>query len=78
LVEKPAFVLDISPYWEQKLASIQCYRSQFITGRPQTPPTFIDRVRDQAAYWGWSIGASYGEAFHSREPIGVASLRDLV
>ncbi len=78
LVEKPAFVLDISPFWEQKLASIQCYRSQFITGRPQVPPTMIDRLRDQAAYWGWSIGVSYAEAFHSREPVGLGSLRDLV
>jgi bacillithiol biosynthesis deacetylase BshB1 len=78
VVDKPAFVLDISPYWEQKLASIQCYRSQFITGRPQTPPTLIDRLRDQAAYWGWSIGTAFGEAFHSREPLGVRSLRDFV
>ena len=78
LVEKPAFVLDISPFWEQKLASIQCYRSQFITGRSQTPPTLIDRLRDQAAYWGWSIGTTFGEAFHSREPLGFSSLRDLL
>jgi bacillithiol biosynthesis deacetylase BshB1 len=78
LVEKPAFVLDITPFWEQKLASIQCYRSQFITGRAQTPPTFIDRLRDQAAYWGWSIGTAYAEAFHSREPVGISSMRDLI
>jgi bacillithiol biosynthesis deacetylase BshB1 len=78
LVEKPAFVLDISDVWEKKRASIECYRSQFITGRPQDPPTFIDRLRDQAAYWGWSIGTAYGEAFASREPIGIASMRDLL
>ncbi len=78
LVEKPAFILDISRTWEKKLASIQCYRSQFITGRPMAPPTFLDRLRDQAAYWGWSIGTSYGEAFASREPLGLASMRDLV
>lgn len=78
VVEKPAFVLDISHSWEKKLASIACYRSQFIAGRPTEPPTFLDRLRDQAAYWGWSIGAAYGEAFHSREAVGLASLRDLV
>jgi bacillithiol biosynthesis deacetylase BshB1 len=78
VVEKPAFVLDISDLWEQKLASILCYRSQFITGRPTESPTFIDRLRDQAAYWGWSIGTAYGEPFASREPIGIASMRDLV
>jgi N-acetylglucosamine malate deacetylase 1 len=78
LVEKPAFVLDISDYWEQKRAAIECYHSQFIAGRPTDPPTFIDRLRDQAAYWGWSIGVKYGEPFGSREAIGLASMRDLL
>jgi LmbE family N-acetylglucosaminyl deacetylase len=76
LVEKPAFVLDISPYWEQKRAAIECYRSQFIDGRPSETPTFIDRLRDQAAFWGWSIGTNSGEPFASREPLGLANLRD--
>ncbi len=44
IIPQPAFVLDISEYWEQKRAAIECYRSQFIEGRPQEPPTFIDRV----------------------------------
>jgi bacillithiol biosynthesis deacetylase BshB1 len=78
LVPQPAFVLDISAHWPKKRAAIECYRSQFITGRPTEPPTFLDRLRDQAAYWGWSIGTAYGEPFASREPVGLASLRELV
>jgi bacillithiol biosynthesis deacetylase BshB1 len=78
VVEKPAFVLDISAYWERKRAAIECYRSQFLEGRASDPPTFVDRLRDQAAFWGWSIGADYGEPFASREAVGLASLRDLV
>jgi bacillithiol biosynthesis deacetylase BshB1 len=78
VVEKPAVVLDISPYWDRKLAAISCYHSQFIEGRPTEPPTILDRLRDQAAYWGWSIGVRFGEAFHSRETVGLKSLRDLV
>lgn len=78
VAEPPAFVLDISDQWESKRAAIECYASQFITGRPKEEPTIIDRVRDQAAYWGWSIGTRYGEAYWSREAIGLASLRDLV
>lgn len=77
LLVEPAIVLDISPFWEKKRAAIECYQSQFITGRPSEPPTFIDRLRDQAAYWGWSIGVKYGEPIASREPIGLTSLRDL-
>ena len=78
LVEKPAFVLDISAVWERKLAAIACYRSQFIEGRPAAGPTFLDQLRDQAAFWGWSIGTAYGEPFASRESIGLAGLGDLL
>ena len=77
LVQPPAFVLDISRFWTKKLAAIECYRSQFITGRPTLAPTFLDQLRDQAAFWGWSIGTAYGEPFASREPIGLSSMRDL-
>lgn len=78
LVVPPAFVLDISPFWDQKRAAIECYQSQFLSGQPAEGPTFVDRLRDQAAYWGWSIGAEYGEPFASREPVGLTNLRDLV
>ena len=75
---QPAFVLDISRYWERKREAIECYRSQFVEGRPQDPPTFIDQLRDQAATWGWSIGTQYGEAFASREPVGLTTMTGLV
>lgn len=75
---QPAFVLDISDQWETKLASIRAYESQFITGRPTEPPTFLDALRDEAAYWGKTIGVRYGEPFHCREPIGITGLAGLV
>jgi bacillithiol biosynthesis deacetylase BshB1 len=78
VVAQPAFVVDISPYWDRKRQAIECYESQFITGRPTEPPTFLDRLRDQAAYWGWSINSQYGEPFALREALGLKSLRDLV
>lgn len=75
-VAQPAFVLDISAHWEQKRQAIECYRSQFIAGRA-APTQFVDQLRDQAAFWGWSIGVAYGEPFASREPLGLHSLREL-
>ncbi len=75
---KPSFVLDISKYIDAKMEAIACYRSQFITGRPTTPPTLLDDLRDRARYWGWAIGANYGEPFVTREEIGLRSLNDLV
>jgi bacillithiol biosynthesis deacetylase BshB1 len=73
VVPQPSFVVDISPYWEQKQAALECYRSQFVEGRPADQPTIIERLREQAGAWGWSIGARYGEPFVSREPIGLAN-----
>jgi N-acetylglucosamine malate deacetylase 1 len=78
IIPQPAFVLDISSHWDRKRAAIECYRSQFIEGRPAISPTFIEQLRDQAAAWGWSIGARYGEPFASREPIGLSSLKTLI
>lgn len=77
LAPQPAFILDISNFWEKKLAAICCYQSQFVTGRPADAPTFLDRLRDEAAYWGKTIGTQYGEPFTCREPIGLSTLAGL-
>lgn len=77
LVTPPAIVVDISPFWDTKRAALECYQSQFVIGLASGAPTLIDGLRDQAAYWGWSIGTKYGEPLASREPLGIASLRDL-
>lgn len=78
MIPQPAFVLDISDYWERKLSAIGCYRSQFIEGRSQESPTFLDQIRDQAAAWGWSIGTKYGEPFASREPLGLGTMKGIL
>jgi bacillithiol biosynthesis deacetylase BshB1 len=75
---RPSFILDVSNHIDRKMQAIACYRSQFIEGRPATPPTLLDDLRDRARYWGWAIGARYGEPFVSREEIGLRGLRDLV
>ena len=77
-IPQPAFVLDISEFWDRKLAAVSCYRSQFIEGRPAEPPTFLDRLRDQAAFWGWSINTHYAEPFATREPIGLGTMKGLL
>jgi bacillithiol biosynthesis deacetylase BshB1 len=78
LHRSPSFILDVSAVHETKMKVLSCYRSQFLQGRPTTPPTFLDDLRDRARYWGWSIGVSYGEPFVCREGIGLRGLRDLV
>jgi bacillithiol biosynthesis deacetylase BshB1 len=78
IIPQPALVLDISDFWEQKLSAISCYRSQFIEGRSDETPSFLERLRDQAAAWGWSIGAKYGEPFASREPVGLSTMKGML
>jgi bacillithiol biosynthesis deacetylase BshB1 len=78
MAPQPAFVLDITHEWPKKLAAIEAYQSQFVTGRSVDAPTFIDRLRDEAAYWGKTIGTRYGEPFASREPLGLSQLDRLV
>lgn len=70
----PAFVLDVSDVIDTKMKAIRCYESQLITGRSTEFPTILDDIRDRARYWGWTIGAAYGEPFASREEIGIESL----
>ncbi len=77
-VPQPSFVLDISPFWQKKRAAVACYHSQFVAGRSTQPPTFLDRLRDEAAFWGKSIGVDYGEPFACREPIGLKGLASLI
>ena len=78
LALQPAFVVDISEYWERKLDSLKCYESQFIKGRPTASPTFLEQIGTTAAYWGQMIGVAYGEPFTCREPIGLSTVKALV
>ncbi len=73
----PAFVLDISEYWERKQAAISCFESQFVTGREHLDPSFIESLRIEAAYWGKTIGVKYGEPFNCREPLALGDLNGL-
>jgi bacillithiol biosynthesis deacetylase BshB1 len=75
---RPSFVVDISDQIEGKMKAIASYESQFVTGRSQEFPTAFDDIRDRARYWGWSIGARYGEPFVSREEIGLRALDSLL
>lgn len=75
---QPAFVFDISDAIEPKMQAIRCFESQFVTGRSTEFPTALDDIRDRARYWGWSIGAKYGEPFASRENIRLGSFREML
>ncbi|MBL8817535.1 MAG: bacillithiol biosynthesis deacetylase BshB1 [Planctomyces sp.] len=73
----PTFVLDISQDIDTKMKAVCCYQSQLIQGKPQEFPTIIDDIRDRARYWGWAIGAAFGEPLVNRESLRIQSLKSL-
>ncbi|MCA9048651.1 MAG: PIG-L family deacetylase [Planctomycetaceae bacterium] len=71
-------VVDISEHIETKMQAVRVFRSQLITGRSARFPTPLDDIRDRARYWGWSIGAAFGEPLFNREQIPLRSLKNLM
>ena len=77
----PTMVVDVSSTYEQRLAAIRRYESQFFkegsTERRTriSHPYFLDAIDGTARRFGALIGVQYGEAFTSPEPLPV---RDLV
>lgn len=80
---KPDFVVDISPYWETKLASIQAFASQFYNPNSEEPESFISSqsflpfIEARAIEFGHSIFSKYGEGFTVERMLGVDDLFDL-
>jgi len=74
----PAFILDISDYWETKLEAVQAYQSQFGAMDKSVKRTFYDKLQTDAQHWGDLIGCRFGEPFSCREPIGISAVDALV
>ncbi len=75
-VPDPTFILDVSAHFEQKMASIRAYRSQF-EANPRNRAV-VEWIEAGARYFGSRIGAEAGEPFSSPEPLGLGSLAGLL
>jgi bacillithiol biosynthesis deacetylase BshB1 len=79
----PHFIIDITPYWEIKLQSIQAYNTQFYNPNSTEPNTYISRpefmqyIEARSIEMGHAIGVKYGEGFITKKIIQVNSLFDL-
>lgn len=81
---KPDFVVDITPYWEGKMAAIKAYQSQFFNPGSSEPQSYISsepfmkfldaRMREH----GHMIGTEFGEGFVSKRTVGVQDLFALI
>lgn len=70
----PSFIINVTPVWEQRMAAVRAYQSQFQaeTDGPATAlsqPEFLRAVEARAIWFGAMIGAAYGEPFFSTGPV---------
>jgi bacillithiol biosynthesis deacetylase BshB1 len=80
----PVFIVDVTPVWEKKMASLDAYESQLFQpgqaeddGQPKTKVAsreFRLAVEGRARHFGLMIGAELGEPFWSRLPLAVGDL----
>jgi bacillithiol biosynthesis deacetylase BshB1 len=76
IVPKPSFLMDISKYLSQKMASIAAYHSQF-EANPKNRAV-VDWVKAEALYMGSRIGVAAAEPFFAVEPVGLGCFDSLV
>ena len=66
---QPDFIVDISEFWETKVASYKAYKSQVFDPDSLEPETYISKpqflklIEARAIELGHAIGVSYGEGF---------------
>ena len=71
---RPTFIVDISEQASDWLAAIDEHQTQFYhpdRPRPAHLPHPREAFESYARYWGWQIGAKYGQAFLSTSPLRV-------
>ncbi len=81
---EPDFIVDVSEYWDKKLAAIRAFRSQFYDPASKEPETFIskpeflDFIDARGRELGHRLGVKYGEGFKGARKPGVKNLFDLI
>ena len=77
---EPHFVVDISDVFEQRMASVKAYTTQFHDPNSQEPATYIsnrefmESIISRARLLGKRIGVQFAEGFITKKSIGVSSL----
>jgi len=80
----PDFVVDVSPYWSQKLDAIKTYKSQFFDPDNSEPQSYISGepfmkfLEARCREHGHRIGVEFGEGFVSKRMLGVSDLFALI
>jgi bacillithiol biosynthesis deacetylase BshB1 len=77
---EPNLIFDISDTFKTKMEAVKCFSTQFHTETKKdsnSPETFIsskafmEYIEARSKFYGFQIGAKYGEAFYTEEKIKV-------
>lgn len=79
---RPDIVVDITGFWEQKLAALTAFKSQFYHPEYESEeattyistPDFLRTLEARARELGSYIGVQYAEGYTSRRPLGLDDL----
>lgn len=81
---KPDIVIDISEFWDTKMASIKAFKTQFYNPEHKeeqqtyiSTPEFVKVVEARAREFGKYIGTTFAEGFTSKKLLGVDDLFQL-
>jgi N-acetylglucosamine malate deacetylase 1 len=80
---EPDFVIDITPFWEVKIASIKAFGSQFFNPKTNEPKSyissseFLEFIEGRSKEMGHKIGVLHGEGFTNSKMMGVKNLFDV-
>ena len=81
----PTLVVDVSDVWDQRIAALQAFESQFFnpdyTAEDDEPETYVSNpdffqwIEARARTYGYRVGATYGEPLlYHNGPFGVRDL----
>ena len=76
----PSFVVDVTDYWKTKMNAVAAFKSQFFDPKSKEPRTvlsekrFLEMIEARGKHFGALIGASYGEAYLTKQPPRVDDL----
>lgn len=81
---EPSFIVDISPYIDQKMEAILAYTTQFFNPALNEPstyissPQFLNVLKGRDAMLGKRIGVDYGEGFITEKTLGISSFDSII
>jgi bacillithiol biosynthesis deacetylase BshB1 len=77
----PTFIVDVSDHFEAWMSALDSHQTQFHhpdRPRPASMPQLREVFEANARYWGWQVGARYGQAYLAVGPLKIGDPMMLV